>query len=234
MTGPAAETAAQRFGEGAGAYDSRIRTLVPGYDTLHALTAALVDAQLPQQARVLCVGAGTGEELVRLAASRPDWQFTATDPAPAMLELARARADRAGLTRRTTFHAGAVETLPAGAPYNAATLILVLHFLTDPAARAALLKAIAARLQAGAPLLLALIHAGPGAHHNALLAGWKQWQIGNGADPTRAGAAMDARLAETALLSETEIAAELQAAGFAAPTRYFGAFLVGAWMALRR
>ena len=48
------------FTAGAGDYERRIRTLVPGYDTLHELSAAVLRAQLPDAARVLCVGAGTG------------------------------------------------------------------------------------------------------------------------------------------------------------------------------
>ena len=46
------------FTAGAGDYERRIRTLVPGYDTLHELSAAVLRAQLPDAARVLCVGAG--------------------------------------------------------------------------------------------------------------------------------------------------------------------------------
>jgi tRNA (cmo5U34)-methyltransferase len=53
-------------GARAAAYDDKIRRLAPGYDVLHDSIASLAATQLADDAHLLVVGAGTGEELVRL------------------------------------------------------------------------------------------------------------------------------------------------------------------------
>lgn len=106
-------TVSPRFnGAGANDYDHRIRMRVPGYDLLHTLTAAEALRRLPAQAQILVVGAGSGEEIVRLASLAPHWHFTATDISADMLALAQDKCARAGITRRVTFHHGGLDTLP--------------------------------------------------------------------------------------------------------------------------
>lgn len=122
--------------------------MAPFRDALHmCLRAAL--ASLPEQARVVCVGAGTGAEVLALAATFPGWQFTAVDPAPAMLARCQERVREAGLLARCTFHEGGIETLPPSAPFDAATAILVSHFLTDLPVRQRFFADIAARVRPG-------------------------------------------------------------------------------------
>lgn len=59
--------------------------------------------------RVLEVGCGTGEDAVSLA--RRGVAVVATDPSPAMLEVARRKADAAGVGDRVQFHCLAAEDL---------------------------------------------------------------------------------------------------------------------------
>lgn len=73
---------------------------------------------------------------------------------------------------------GQVETMPPAPPFDAATLILVLHFVKGDAARAALLGAIAARLKPGAPLLLTSLYREGNA--GAALGAWKTLQVLSG------------------------------------------------------
>lgn len=220
------------FTAGAGDYERRIRTLVPGYDTLHELSAAVLRAQLPDDARVLCIGAGTGEEIARLASAGPHWRLTGADPSADMLGQARARLQQAGVLDRVELVAGHAETLPASSPYDAGTLILVLHFLKDAAARAALLGAIAARLKPGAPLLLASLYREGDA--DAVLDAWKALQVLGGLPHAAVEERMAPRLAEARPVGDAELAGLLADAGFGPPTRYFQGLMMAAWVAWRR
>ena len=97
--------------EHAAVYDQRFAKLAPMKDALHLLIQ-LVFSELPAAARVLCVGAGTGAELIYLAQVFPQWQFTAVEPAAAMLDICRQRAEACGITARCTFHEGYIDSLP--------------------------------------------------------------------------------------------------------------------------
>ena len=219
------------FAAGADDYERRIRTLVAGYDTLHDLSTAVLYAQLSETARVLCVGAGTGEEIARLAATGAQWQFVGVDPSAQMLAVARDRLAQARLMARVKLVEGDPDSVPHEPAFDAATLILVLHFLKDDAARLALLRQIAARLKPGAPLLLAsLYEAGDSA---TLLAAWKALQVLAGLPRQAVEERMAPRLAESRPVSDAQLAELLAAAGFGPPTRYFQGLMMAGWVARR-
>jgi tRNA (cmo5U34)-methyltransferase len=181
---------------------------------------------------VLCVGAGTGEEIARLAAAGPRWHLTGVDPSADMLEQARARLQQAGALDRVELVAGHAEHLPAAPPYDAATLILVLHFLQDDAARAALIGAIGQRLKPGAPLLLASLYRQGDAA--AVLNAWKTLQEIGGLPREAVEERMAPRLAEARPVTDEALEGLLENAGFGPPTRYFQGLMMAAWVAVRR
>src|SRR3546814_14453128 len=112
---------------------TRTDTLFP-YTTLFRSLHFLLEtvfAGLPDDARLLCVGAGTGAEIAHLAQRFPGWRFLALDPSPAMPDACRTRAERDGFADRVGFHAGLVDTLPEAAPFDGAPRFLVSQFLLD-------------------------------------------------------------------------------------------------------
>jgi tRNA (cmo5U34)-methyltransferase len=225
-------------------YDEEIALAIPGYGVLHALTATAAATLLAGapggHARVLLAGAGTGAELATLAAAGPGWRFVAVDPSPDMLAHLQRRAAASALRERVTVHAGEVRSLPGGADadgalFDAATLLLVLHFLPDDGAKLALLGDVAARLRPGAPLLLAdLAGEGGSASYELLLAMWEvHMRTTAGA---RASVARDAVAAARAGLypvGEQRLGALLAEAGFGAPVRYWQGLTAAAWVARR-
>jgi tRNA (cmo5U34)-methyltransferase len=113
--------------ERAASYDERFAKLAPLRDALHLLIRTIL-SELPADARILCVGVGTGSELIYLAQSFPQWQFTAVEPAAPMLDICRRRAAECGITSRCTFHEGYLDSLPAADAFDAATCLLVSHY----------------------------------------------------------------------------------------------------------
>jgi len=79
------------------AVDSRV--LIPRPETELLVEVAL---ELPQDARVHEVGTGSGAVALALREERPDLRVTASDASPAALEVARANAERLGVTLALT------------------------------------------------------------------------------------------------------------------------------------
>ncbi len=92
-------------------------TLIPRPETELLVEAALALA-LPDDARVLDLGTGSGAIALALAAERPRWRITALDRSPAALAVARANAERLGLTAIEFIEGDWFEGLPAATCYD--------------------------------------------------------------------------------------------------------------------
>src|SRR5680860_1682594 len=87
------------FDRQAASYDRQWERMAPIRDGLFFLVES-VFSELPDDARILCVGVGTGAELAHLARSFPTWSFTAVEPSGQMLEVCRQRVEREGFAAR--------------------------------------------------------------------------------------------------------------------------------------
>lgn len=226
-----ANDAAAKFDARAAEYDRQSRIALAGYDACHELAACMLSAALGPDlsAKLLIVGSGTGNEIISIGALEPSWTFTAVDPAPAMVAIAQAKLRAAGLSARVTTHRGYVDELPRD-PYDAATLIGVLHHLRGREAKQRILTEIAARLKPGAPLVLAGNHY-QYASHPLMLAAWRNRWRANGMTADEIEARMG-KILEGAdpPASEQAVADLLAEAGFGAPTRFFSSLFWGAWL----
>ena len=115
-------------------YDEHIRKLIPGYELIHLQVNALLKTYAPQHANILVVGCGTGHELRYLAKQFPQWTFTAIDPAPNMLEKAKALLAAENLGQNIRF----IQTDTSGLKdlkqkFDVALSILVSHFIPETA-----------------------------------------------------------------------------------------------------
>ncbi len=139
-------------GEQATHYNDRITRLVPGYELLHQLTNAQLKVTLKDNAHILVVGAGTGKEILALAALNPTWQFTAQDTSSDMLAIAKQAFEEHGIAKRVNVIEGELDKLSTKA--DAALCLLVMHFLKDDGSKKQLLKNIKANLNKGANLFI--------------------------------------------------------------------------------
>lgn len=235
MTAPT--DAASKFGTSrTGEYEQQSRIALAGYDACHELAACVLATALGSgsTAQVLIAGAGGGaKEIVTAGALEPRWRFTAVDPSQPMMNLAVARLTELGLLDRTELVLGAVDDLPPGKRFAAATLIGVLHHLPGDKSKRAVLRSIAQRLRPGAPLVLAgnyYVYAS----HPLLLAAWGERWRQQGASPDEVEAKR-AKILQGAdpPHSEEAVAILLNESGFEPPTRFFSSLFWGAWIARR-
>lgn len=219
-------------GETSVRYDGFVKKLIPDYVRLHELVVAQLGLALHDNARVLVVGAGTGTEVLALADFDDSWTFTAVEPSAAMVDVARARIKEAGLADRVTFHVGTLDTLGDTLddpnPFDAATAILVMHFM-PPDVKASVFKDIGTRLKPGAPLVMVHPIGDPDTDDHALaMHAWHDHM-----EQTMPDKAEDvfANVQETLhFVSETAQADTLAAAGFGAATRFHTRMVFGAWI----
>ncbi len=226
---------ANPFGEEhAARYEERFARMAPMRDALHFLSAVVLH-DLPADARVLCVGAGTGAELLALATRFPGWSFMAVDPSAPMLRLCRQRAEAAGLLARCEFHEGFVSSLPPGPTYHAATSLLVSQFITTTPRRVAFFQEIASRLRPGGRLVTADLSSGGNIsdEHTRRVAVWQQMLAYCGVEAERMAQMLEAWKRDVAILPARDIEALLRQAGFAAPTLISQHVLIHAWIAHR-
>jgi tRNA (cmo5U34)-methyltransferase len=106
-------------GDKAVAHDRARAPLASMYGALHLCTNAVLSS-LDDASRVLCVGAGTGEELIYLARMNPSWTFAVVEPSSEMLALCRDKARLAGVDTRCEFFEGYIDLVPDVESFDAA------------------------------------------------------------------------------------------------------------------
>jgi tRNA (cmo5U34)-methyltransferase len=233
MTEPATFQTSGFFSqEVAEAYDRRNAGLAPIADSLHFLMRlALTD--LPDDARVLCVGVGTGAEILSLAEARPGWTFVGVDPSSEMLKVGRHRLQQAGVLDRCTLVEGYVDAVQETG-FDAVVSLLVAHFIQRPE-RPAFYAAVHVRLKPGGRFLSAEISADLHADtFPAMLEDWKQVQTLMGATPDGLAKMPQMMREVLGVISPAETEALWRAAGFDLPIPFFQAFMIRGWHARRR
>lgn len=214
-------------------YDNKLARMAPVNNGLYFLLET-VFAELPQDARILCVGVGTGAELIHLAKVFPGWNFTALEPSGVMLDVCRQRVDEAGLSSRCSFHEGYVDSLPLEIKHHAATCLLVSQFILNAQDRSRFFGQIADRLVSNGVLVNADLSADVNSSdYDALLALWQRVMSPSVASPEdlermKAGYAKD-----VAMLPPVAVASIIESGGFESPTQFFQAALMHGWFAKR-
>lgn len=202
--------------------------LVPGFHALQQMATLLLAESVPRDGHVLVLGAGGGLELKLFAEQQPGWRFVGVDPSAEMLKLANATLG--SLASRTHLIEGYIDTAPEG-PFDGATCLLVLHFLSSEE-RLCTLKELKRRLKPGAPLVVA--------HHSFLqterekarwLNRYAAFAAASGVPVSDAKNAIKAIGARLPLLAPEQEVALLQEAGFESIELFYAGFTFKGWVA---
>lgn len=206
-------------------YAKRTARQVPGFADLHRITAQLLAERVPDDGRILVVGAGGGLEIKALADLHARWTFDGVDPSANM--LATAETIIAPHTDRVTLHHGYVDDAPVG-PYNGATCILTMHFVPRDQ-RLTTLQQIRRRLTPGAPFIVAHISFPQTEPERS------QWierhAIFGGTTPENLDAAKQALSTKLTILSPEDEEAMLHQAGFSNASLIYAGLSFRGWVA---
>lgn len=221
------------FDKQAAGYDQQWSKMASINAALHLLTSTIL-AELPPQAHILCVGAGTGAEILNLAQKFPEWRFTAVEPSTAMLDVCRRRAEEQGIASRCVFHPGYLDSLPANGLFDAATAFLVSQFILERPAHSKFFQSIAERLRP-AGVLVSSDLAGDLTTPDCqdLLGLWFRVMTGSGAIPEGIERMREAYSHNVAVLPPQDVRNIITHGGFDSPVLFFQAGMIHAWYAKR-
>jgi len=200
---------------------------VPGFHGLQRMAGLLLAERVPEDGRILVLGAGGGLELKAFAEAYPGWRFCGVDPSAEMLALAGQTLGP--LAERVEMHEGYIDTAPSG-PFDGAACLLTLHFIPEDERRRTVAE-IHRRLVPGAPLVVAH-HSVPQEEAEKLrwLGRYAAFAAASGIPLQEANKAVAAMAERLPLLSPEQDEAVLRDAGFTDIALFYAGFTFRGWV----
>lgn len=221
------------FDQQAANYDAQWAKTAPINKCLHFLIDSMF-IELPADARILCVGVGTGAELAHLAQRNSAWRFTAVEPSGPMLDVCRKRAEVEGFASRCHFHEGYLESLPISASHDAATCFLVSQFILDQQLRSQFFREISRRLNPGAILASSDLASNvQSPEYEVLLRAWMSMMSAADVSLESTERMRKVYANDVGVLSPDKVVSIIESGGFERPVQFFQAGLIHAWRSRR-
>lgn len=209
--------------ERATGYNQFVETWIPNYRYfLDRLPRLLSDAS---QKDLLVVGCGTGNEIERFIQTSEQWKITGVDPSPEMIKQAREKLQN---YQNVTLIEGLLTDLDAEKKYGAATLLLVLHHLSDDGNKLNLMKGIANRVMPGAPLVMLDITGNDSQIKQNLKI--LRCLLPNGLDEQQINDRLNRIEKELYYVSEERLSELCTESGFDPPVRFFQSAIYIGWL----
>ena len=178
---------------------------------------------------LLVVGCGTGNEIEQFVQAPEHWKITGIDPSPEMILQAR---EKLKGYEYVMLIEGLITDLPIEKKYNAATLLLVLHFLEDNGSKLNLLKDIAGRLGSGATIVMLDITVATSQIRQSLEI--YRLLLPDNLDKQEISTRLHRMENKLYLVSEERIAELCTEAGFEKPLRFFQSSIYIGWITKKK
>lgn len=215
-----------------GSYDERNKPWAAVFANLNFLTR-MVLKDLPNNAKILSVGVGTGIEIAELARVNPNWTFDAVDPSTTMLDDCRKRFVSEGILDRCRLTHGYLSDFDGMGPYDAVLCFLVMHFIRDEDEKLAMYADMNRRLCSGGYLITAEIsYDQTTAEYLDIVEHWRSMN-GHASTPQAADAMIDMIRTKLGVVGPETTKRLLRAAGFPMPVQFAQSLLIHCWYARR-
>ena len=221
-------------GDWSNEYDETAHKIIPGYHTIYELTQHLLKDSLNKDARILVAGVGTGKEIIEYSEINPRWRITGFDPAEPMLSIAEKKVATASLLNKISLVHGLIDDVTEK-NFDAATSILVMHFLPDDGTKLHFLKGIFDKLKSGALFVLVDLEGEIGSNaYNTMNSAWKNQQKFIRGEDEKVNKEFEIREKEVHFIPQKRIESLLEEVGFMNIQIFFKAYLFGGYIAIKR
>ncbi|MDH5543100.1 MAG: class I SAM-dependent methyltransferase [Nitrospinota bacterium] len=214
-------------------YESQMQRSLPGRNDLYEIIAAYFHETLSEVGRILVVGAGGGKEILHFKRFNPKWEITGIDPSLDMIETARESLRSNNISAE--LHHCYLEDLPAGDPFDAATSILVSHFIRTYEEKLESLWEISARLKSGGPFVMVSLYGNNNdAEYKFIQKVWHRYMLAKGIEHDDLEEHKNKREEHIFPVSDGTHRELLAEAGFTDIIEFFSAFHFKGWFAKKK
>lgn len=213
-------------------YDKGIRRALPTYDAMFRMVQSFLRANVKESADILIIGAGGGNEIITFGTANPTWTFSGVDPSEAMLEVAMQKAKNEGIEDRVSIYPGTIEQVELTKSFDAATCLLVLHFVETTEEKMSLLKTVREKLKPGSPFVLVSMFGDQSKpEFDERMNLWKSIWLDLTDLTEEDVAGMEESVRELSFIPADQMEELLRRAGFERVTQFFSTTLFGGWIA---
>lgn len=214
-------------------YDQGNSHLNPIFSNLHYLTT-IVLSELPPNSTILCVGVGTGKEIIELAEVFPGFKFVAVDPSESMLGVCHENLQKMNLLDRCELIHGFIQDVPDTENFDASLCLLVLHHvsLND---RAEIYNGISKRLKTSGYFICAEISYDlSSSAFIDIMEKWKSLIRKSGSSEDKIESLPKMMKEHLFIQTPNEVEHLLVANGFKEPVQFFQSLLIRAWYSKKK